>query len=226
MIFALDSNMARSYFILCILLFPCLKGQSQENLDELIHLEFELGIGYAHSATQNYFNDSQGTIPGGGVGINMAFRYHFNYKWSAGAHFLITADEIGTYDPDLVLGYYSESPLSISNVNLGFNGKYTYNDLQRWQPYAFGGLGVVFGGITSLEYEEQVNGFTGFAMNMGVGLGYMVNNYVMLSGSVLRNYGLAWLSRMPSAAAVNNQFNPGFWTLSLNVSIFLQDEFY
>jgi len=218
--------MIKYYLFIIILALGWHQARSQDDIEEMLHMEFEFGLGYSRSVSQNFFNDAQGIAPGGGVGINMAFRYHFNYNWSAGLHFMINADNIPDYDSDLVLGYFSDLPLSVGNVNLGFHGKYTYDKLQRWQPYILGGLGAALGGITTVEYQEQVNSFSGIAINMGMGIGYMANNYIMVSGSILRNYGIAWWTRYPSNISVNKQFDPGFWTVSLNISIFLQDDIY
>ena len=86
--------MGKFQIISFILIIGSLNAWSQEAENDFLNLEFEFGIGYSQSVNNNYFNDSQGIKINGGVGINMAFRYHFNYNWSAGVHFLISTDEI------------------------------------------------------------------------------------------------------------------------------------
>ena len=217
--------MHKIWALMTLLVFTSLHVNSQDAAADFLDIEFELGLGYAQSSDNNLFNDRQGVDPGGGVGINMGFRYHFDYNWSAGLHILILTDGVRQYDPDLVLGYYTEDNLSLSNLNIGVNGKYTHN-LIRWQPYAFGGLGVSLGSLTTLNYEEPVNDFIGIAMDMGIGLGYMITNQVMLSTSLLRNYGVAWWSDDPSFESINKEFNPGFWLVAINFSIFLANDLF
>jgi hypothetical protein len=199
---------------------------SQDSETSFLNIEFEIGAGYAKSVNRNVFNDQQGVALGGGGAFNLAFRYHLDYNWSVGLHLILTADAISKYDSEAVLGFVSENNLTTTNVNLGFNGKYTFN-LNRLQPFLIGGLGVALGGMDSADFEEPVNEFTGIALDMGIGLGYMTSNHVMISTSLIRNYGLAWWKYEPSYDSINKQFNPGFWSLMLNVSIFFgSDDLY
>jgi hypothetical protein len=212
--------------LLAVLLIPGTNLHAQEDETSFLNIEFEVGAGYANSANRNVFNDQQGIDLGGGGTFNLGFRYHLDYNWSAGIHLILVADAIGEYDSEQVLGYVSDNNLTTTNVNLGLNGKYTFN-LNRLQPYVIGGLGVVFGSMDSIDFEESINQFTGIAIDMGIGLGYMTSNHVMVSTSLVRNYGLAWWKYEPSFDSINKQFNPGFWALTLNVSFFFGgDAFY
>lgn len=220
MIFGLLKNMRGFILILLAFLFVSRTNlHAQDELNDFLNIEFEVGAGYANSTNRNIFNDQQGIAMGGGGTFNLGFRYHLDYNWSAGIHLILVADAISNFDSEQVLGYISENNLNTTNVNLGFNGKYTFN-LNRVQPYVLGGLGVAFGSMDSIDFEESVNQFTGFAIDMGIGLGYMTSNHVMVSTTLLRNYGLAWWKYEPSFDSINKQFNPGFWALTLNVSIF------
>ena len=211
------------FVLFALLLVPGTYLQAQEDETSFLNIEFEVGAGYAHSANRNVFNDQQGIDLAGGGTFNLGFRYHLDYNWSAGIHLILVADAISKYDSEQVLGYLSDNNLTTTNVNLGFNGKYTFN-LNRLQPYVIGGIGVAFGSMDSIDFEESVNQFTGIALDMGIGLGYMTSNHVMVSTSLIRNYGLAWWKYEPSFDSINKQFNPGFWALTLNVSIFFGDD--
>ena len=215
--------MCKSFSVLIsLLIISGTNLYSQDPDTNFLNMEFEIGAGYAKSINRNVFNDQQGVALGGGVAFNLGLRYHLDYNWSIGLHLNLVADAISKYDSEAVLGFVSENNLTTTNVNLGLNGKYTFN-LNRLQPYVIGGLGIAFGGMDSIDFEEPVNHFTGIALDMGIGLGYMTSNHVMISTSLIRNYGLAWWKYEPSYDSINKQFNPGFWSLTLNVSIFFGD---
>ena len=182
-------------------------------------MEFEFGFGYVNSSETNLFNDKQGVDPGGGFALNMALRYHHDYNWSFGIHFLGAFDAVSEFDEDVVLGYPTDGTLSMSNINLGVNSKFTQN-LGIWQPYISLGLGAVLGSLSVIEYEEPANEFTGIALDMGIGLGYMATNELMISTTLRRNLGLAWWKYLPSEESINNEFNPGYWSLTLNANWF------
>jgi len=207
-------------YVILIILFLTSKvciGQEKNESEQILPFELELGLGYVKSSETNLFNNGYPFKPGGALGFILGVRGYINYHLSIGLHLKGFIDIINNYDTNTTMGFPNDTPLSIANLDLGFNVRYTWGE-KRWQPYVFSGLGMILGSLTGLE--ETINEYYGVAISFGAGLGYMVTREVMISGTITRSLGTARWTYPPSYDAFSSNFNPGLFAAIINISYF------
>jgi len=211
-----------SILFLLIFYLPCYSQDSSNvDLEEYISpFELEIAMGYGRSNELNTFNNNNAYQPQGGFSFNLGIRYYINYSFSIGFHFKGYSDNIKKYDTFSTMGYSNSRNLTLMNFNFGLNARYTWGN--KWQPFVFAGAGYITGGVLAWENVEPFNSFDGLAFDIGAGLGLMVAQNTMLSLTLAQSFGTAWWEFEPSYTATDNQFNPGYLTIQLGVSIFME----